>query len=166
MAHPTFCASDMAIMLWISRGSWSNKGRLMSRNTPLSAAINVKVRHVESRRRHSTRSTPVPRVTSGCASIARTMLDAVHFFAPLGDIGEARYHSSEDGVSSPGGQQLHRTVPSQLEGRRSLDDGVSQLGRSTGQHRSLDRGVQSRPASSRSPKSHTARDVLGSCSSN
>ena len=32
------------------------------------------------------------------------------------------------------------------------------------QHRSLDRGVQSRPASSRSPKSHSARGLLGFCS--
>ncbi len=48
-----------------------------------------------------------------------------------------------------------------LEGRGSLDGGVSELGRSTGQHRSLDRGVQSRPASSRSEESHPARGPLG-----
>ena len=42
----------------------------------------------------------------------------------------AGHHASADGVSSPGRQQLHRTVPSQLEGRGSLDGGISQRGRS------------------------------------
>jgi transposase InsO family protein len=88
--------------------------------------------------------------------------DAVHFFALLGDAGAARHHTSADGVSSPGRQQLHRTVPSQLERGGSLDGGVSQLRRSADQHCSLDRGVQSRPASPpRSPKSHSARGILG-----
>src|SRR5258707_14840856 len=68
-----------------------------------------------------------------------------------------------DGVSSPGRQQLHRAVPSQLERRGSLDGGVSELGRSASIDRSLDRGVQSRPASPRSPKSHSARGFLGFC---
>jgi transposase InsO family protein len=61
-------------------------------------------------------------------------------------------------------QQLHRTVPSQLEGRRSVDGGISKLGRSAGLDRSLDRGVQSRSASSRSRKSHSARGFLEFCS--
>jgi transposase InsO family protein len=69
--------------------------------------------------------------------------DAVHFFALLGDVGAARHHPSADGVSSPGGQQLHRTVPSQLERRGSLAGRVSELGRSASIDRSLDRGVQS-----------------------
>jgi hypothetical protein len=59
---------------------------------------------------------------------------------------------------------LHRTVPSQLEGRRSVDGGVSQSGGSANFDRSLDRGVQSRPAASRSRKSHPARGLLGFCS--
>ena len=90
--------------------------------------------------------------------------DAVHFVALLGNARAARHHPPAHGVSSPGRQQLHRTVPSQLEGRRSLDSGVSQLGRSTSIDRSLDRGVQSRPASSRSRKSHPARGLLEFCS--
>jgi putative transposase len=53
-----------------------------------------------------------------------------------------------------------RTVPSQSQGRGSLAGGISKRGRSSYQHHSLDRGVQSRPASSRSPKSHSARGLL------
>ncbi len=87
--------------------------------------------------------------------------DAVHFFAVPGNARAARHHPSTDGVSSPGRQQLHRTVPSQLERGGSLDGGVSELGRSARIDRSLDRGVQSRPASPRSPKSHSARGLLG-----
>jgi putative transposase len=60
-------------------------------------------------------------------------------------------------------QQLHRAVPSQLEGRGSLDGGVSRRGRSAGLDRRLDRGVQSRPASSRSRKPHSPRGFLGFC---
>ena len=86
--------------------------------------------------------------------------DAVHFVAVLRNARAARHHPSADGVSSPGRQQLHRKVPSQLEGRRSLDVGVSELGRSTSIDRSLDPGVQSRPASSRSRKSYPARGIL------
>jgi transposase InsO family protein len=56
----------------------------------------------------------------------------------------------------PGRQQLYRTVPSQLERGGSLDGGVSELGRSACLDRSLDQGVQSRPASPRSRKSHAA----------
>ncbi len=58
-------------------------------------------------------------------------LDAARLynFALPGDVGEARHHPSENGVSSPRRQQLHRTVPSQLERRGSLDSGVSELGR-------------------------------------
>lgn len=59
------------------------------------------------------------------------------------------------------GKELHRTVPSQLEGTGNLDGGVSQLGRSAGQPCLLDREVQSRPASSRRPRSHPARGPLG-----
>jgi hypothetical protein len=40
----------------------------------------------------------------------------------------AGHHASANGVSSPGRQQLHRTVPSQPEGRGSLDGGISQRG--------------------------------------
>ncbi|HVB55995.1 MAG TPA: DDE-type integrase/transposase/recombinase, partial [Candidatus Acidoferrales bacterium] len=36
---------------------------------------------------------------------------------------------------------IHRTVPSQLERRGSLDSGVSELGRSANLDRSLDRGI-------------------------
>jgi hypothetical protein len=87
--------------------------------------------------------------------------DAVHFFALLGNAAAARHHPSAHGVSLPGRQQLHRTVPSQLERRRSLDGGVTQLRRSSSQHRPLDRGIQLRPSSSRSRKSHLARGLLG-----
>ena len=55
---------------------------------------------------------------------------AVHFFPVHRDPEPAEHHASTHGVSSPGRQQLHRTVPSQPEGRRSLDGGVSKLGRS------------------------------------
>ena len=75
--------------------------------------------------------------------------NAVHFFALPGDVGETRHHPSADGLLSPGRQQLHRTVPSQLERGGSLDGRVSDLGRSANFDRSLDRGVQSRPASPR-----------------
>ena len=81
-----------------------------------------------------------------------------------GNARAARHHPSADGLSSPGRQQLHRTVPSQLEGRGSLDGGVSQLGRSASIDRSLDPGIQSRPASSRSPKSYSPRGLLSFCS--
>src|SRR5262249_39910782 len=83
-----------------------------------------------------------------------------YLFAFSGDTRTAWHHASQDGVSSPGRQQLHRTLPSQLEGRGSLDHGVSQRGGSTRQHRSLDRRVQSRPAALRSRKSHPERGVL------
>jgi len=66
--------------------------------------------------------------------------------------------------ASPGGQQLHRTVPSQLEGRRSLDRGVSRRAGSARVDRSLDPGVQSRPPSSRRRKSYPARGILEFCS--
>ena len=86
---------------------------------------------------------------------------AVHFFTVLRDARTARHHAPPHGVSSPGRQQLHRTLPSQFERRGSLDHGISQLGRSASIDRSMDRGVQSRAASSRSPKSHSARGLLG-----
>src|SRR5260370_1668254 len=86
--------------------------------------------------------------------------NAVHFFAVLGDAWTARHHPSTDGVSSSGRQQLHRTVPSQLERGGSLDGGVSELGGSASIYRSLDRGVQSRPASPRSRESHSTRCLL------
>jgi hypothetical protein len=91
-----------------------------------------------------------------CASLTLTTdnRNAVHFVAVPGNAGTARHHASAHGLSSPGRQQLHRTVPLQLEGRGSLDGRVSHLGGSTSQHRSLDPGLQPRPASSRSPKSH------------
>ena len=44
----------------------------------------------------------------------------------------AGHHASAHGLSSPGRQQLHRTVPSQSEGRGSLDGGISQRARSAG----------------------------------
>src|SRR6266852_2893415 len=50
--------------------------------------------------------------------------DTVHFFPVPGNARAARRYAPADGVSSPGRQQLHRTVPSQLEGRGSLDGGV------------------------------------------
>ena len=56
--------------------------------------------------------------------------NAVHFVAVSGNARAARHHASAHGLSSPGRQQLHRTVPSQPEGRGSLDGGVSELGRS------------------------------------
>ena len=52
------------------------------------------------------------------------------------------------------------------EGRGSLDIGISELGRSASQHRSLDTGVQLRSASSRRQKSHSARGLAGFCRSN
>ena len=72
----------------------------------------------------------------------------------------SRHHASADGVSSPGRQQLHRTIPSQLERRGSLDGGISERGRSASRHRPLDPGVQPRPAASRSRKSHSAGSIL------
>jgi colanic acid biosynthesis glycosyl transferase WcaI len=59
-------------------------------------------------------------------------------------------------LSPHGGQQLHRTVPSQLEGRGTVDGGVSELAGSAGVHRSLDCGVQPQPPASRGRKSHPA----------
>jgi len=41
--------------------------------------------------------------------------NAVHFFTVLGDVGAARHHTPVNGLSSPGRQQLHRTVPPQLK---------------------------------------------------
>ena len=87
--------------------------------------------------------------------------DAVHFVAVLRNARASRHHAPADGVSSPRRQQLHRTVPSQLERRGSLDGGVSQCGGSSNFHRLLDPGVQSRPASSRSRKSYPARGIVG-----
>jgi putative transposase len=54
-------------------------------------------------------------------------------------------------------ERFHRM----LVGRGSLDVGISKCGRNACQYRSLDRGVQSRPASFWSPKSHSARGLLG-----
>src|SRR5215475_7161973 len=51
---------------------------------------------------------------------------AVYFFALHGDAGAAWHHASPHRVSSSGRQQLHRTVPTQLAGRGSLDLGISQ----------------------------------------
>jgi transposase-like protein len=86
---------------------------------------------------------------------------AVHFFPVPGNARAARHQASANGVSSPGGQQLHRAVPSQLERGGSLDSGVPQRAGSAGIDRALDRGVQSRPASQRSRKSHSTRGLLG-----
>ena len=63
----------------------------------------------------------------------------------------------------PGGQQLHRTVPSQLERGGSLDGGVIAVWRKR-EHRSRV-GSRSHPrsASPRSEKSHTARGLLEFC---
>ena len=94
----------------------------------------------------------------------RGQRDAVHFVAVLRNARASRHHAPADGVSSPRRQQLHRTVPSQLERRGSLDGGVSQCGGSSNFHRLLNPGVQSRPASSRSRKSYPARGMLEFCS--
>jgi transposase InsO family protein len=64
------------------------------------------------------------------ANLTLTTDNGTHFFALLGDARTTRHHPSANGVSSPGRQQLHRTVPSQLERGGSLDGGVSELGRS------------------------------------
>jgi Domain of unknown function (DUF6438) len=53
---------------------------------------------------------------------------------------------------------------SQLEGRRGMDGGVSRRAGSADLDRSLDPGVQSRSASPRSSKSHSARGLLEFCS--
>jgi putative transposase len=92
------------------------------------------------------------RTEDALAAVEQAVLERL----PEGSREAARDHAPAHGLSPPGRQQLHRTVPSQLEGRGSLDGGVSQLGRSAGQHRPLDRGVQSRPASSRSSESYSA----------
>jgi hypothetical protein len=52
---------------------------------------------------------------------------------------------------------LPRALPSQVEGRRSLDFGISQHGGIASIDRSLDQGVQLRSASSRNRKSHFAK---------
>ena len=57
-------------------------------------------------------------------------------------------------------EQLHRTVPSQLEGGGSLGVRVSQHRRGARVDRTLDRGVQSQPAPSKSAKSNASRGVL------
>lgn len=86
----------------------------------------------------------------------------VHLLPLPGDNRQARYHPSAHSLPLPGVQQLHRMVPSQLEGGGgSLDGGVPELGRSASIDRPLDRGVQSRPASSGSGKSRPARGLLG-----
>ena len=68
----------------------------------------------------------------------------------------------------PRGSRANRQYDeqAQFEKRGSLEGRVPQLGRSTEQHRPLDRRVQSRPASSRNRKSYSARGLLGfhSCS--
>jgi putative transposase len=63
------------------------------------------------------------------ASVTLTTDNGTQFTSsPLfGDVRAARHHTSADGVSSPGRQQLHRTIPSQLERGGSLDGGVSEL---------------------------------------
>ena len=55
----------------------------------------------------------------------------VHLFPVHRNAEPVGHHAPPHRVSSPGRQQLHRTVPPQLEGRRSLDGRVSQLGGST-----------------------------------
>jgi len=45
---------------------------------------------------------------------------AIHFDALHADAIAAGHHAPPNGISSPGRQQLHRTVPSQLEGGGSL----------------------------------------------
>jgi len=59
-----------------------------------------------------------------------------------------------------GRQQLHRTVPSQLEGGGDLGTRISQHRRSACVDRALDRGVQSQSAPSGSAKSNASRGVL------
>jgi hypothetical protein len=84
----------------------------------------------------------------------------VHFDEIHRDLKSAGHHSSAHGLSSPGRQQLHRTIPSQPEGRGSMDGGISQRARSAGVDRSLDPGVQSRPSASRCRKSYPARGIF------
>ncbi len=100
------------------------------------------------------------RVTSASCRKPRGELDtdhrqrhSVHYFPVPGNARTAWDHASLHGLLSPGGQRLHRMVPSQLKRGGSLGLGVSRRRGSTGFYRSLDRGVQSPPVSSRRKKS-------------
>ena len=59
------------------------------------------------------------------------------------------------------GQQLHRAVPSQLERRGGVAQRISELRPGEVEHRALDRGVQSRPSASRTPRTNPARRSCG-----
>jgi hypothetical protein len=87
--------------------------------------------------------------------------NTIYLFAIHGDARKARHHASPHGVSSSRRQQPHRTIPSELEERGSLGYGISQSEGGARKHRSVSSRVQSRPASPRSRKSHSARGLLG-----
>ena len=85
--------------------------------------------------------------------------NAVHFDALYGNAFAAGHHASPNGVSSPGGQQLHRTLSSQLEGRGRLGARVPQHGGGASVDRKMDRRIRSGQASPESAKSNTSRGV-------
>ena len=69
----------------------------------------------------------------------------------------AGHHAPAHRLQPSRGQQLYRTVPSQLERRGGVAQRVPELRSSRAEHRSLDRGVQSRPSASRTPRTNPAR---------
>jgi len=91
--------------------------------------------------------------------VPEVLRDAVHWDAFSGNAGGAGNHPPPRRLSSPGRQQLHRTVPSQLEGGGSLGSRVPKHGGGADFHWSLDRGVQSSSATSGLEKSNASRGV-------
>jgi transposase InsO family protein len=79
--------------------------------------------------------------------------------AQLGITHRPAYHHPEGNSCI---ERFHRS----LKGGGSLDFGISQPDRSQRKHRPVSLGVQSRPPASRSQKPHSARGILGFCSSN
>ncbi len=73
----------------------------------------------------------------------------------------AGHHASAHRLQPSRGQQLHRTVSSQLKRRGGVAQRIPELRSGQAEHRSLDRGVQSRPSASRTPRTNPARSPCG-----
>ncbi len=69
----------------------------------------------------------------------------------------AGHHAPAHSLQPPRGQQLHRAVPSQLKRRGGVAQRVPELRSRPAEHCQLDRGVQSRPSASRTPRTNPAR---------
>src|SRR5580692_1663307 len=67
------------------------------------------------------------------------------------------HHAPAHRLQPSRGQQLHRAVPSQLERRGGVAQRISELRPGEVEHLALDRGVQSRPSASRTPRTNPAR---------